>query len=301
MPHSFSKQTLALHQSPGGANYEVDVYNYQHPEAQKTVYLQGGLHGIELTGIPVIYEFMKEIEQHQLKTNFICVPQSNPMGLDSQIMGVQTGYNNLHTNHQNCWNWNRIGQLRDEPSIEGNWIRTLLELAEPADIILDLHTAGTETEAHIYAHVSQIDHAIGMGIPHLLAWEAASTSFSDTNVTAGKIALTFELSSSRSITSQRVEEGIMYLKRFFKIEPEVSGTKIWHIKGKLKKLYAPAAGVLCWKKDAGVEVKEGEVVAELYTRNGKQAIHAPWSGVFLIKYLTYAPYSRQEIGKFLID
>jgi hypothetical protein len=62
-----------------------------------------------LTGIPVVHEFMKEIEEHQLVYNFICVPLSNPMGLDSQIMGVQTGYNNLHTNQQNCWNWNRIG------------------------------------------------------------------------------------------------------------------------------------------------------------------------------------------------
>jgi predicted deacylase len=40
-----------------------------HPDATKTVYLQAGIHGIELTGIPVVHEFMKEIKAHQLVYN----------------------------------------------------------------------------------------------------------------------------------------------------------------------------------------------------------------------------------------
>jgi succinylglutamate desuccinylase len=35
----------------------------------KTVFLQEGIHGIELTGIPVVHEFMKGIEEHQLVYN----------------------------------------------------------------------------------------------------------------------------------------------------------------------------------------------------------------------------------------
>ena len=100
----FSLETLPLHSTASDATFEIDVWRYYHPDATQTVYLQAGIHGIELTGIPVVHEFMKEIEAHQLVYNFICVPLSNPMGLDSQIMGVQTGYNNLHTNQQNCWN-----------------------------------------------------------------------------------------------------------------------------------------------------------------------------------------------------
>ena len=111
MTPNFSRETLPLHSTASDATFEIDVWRYHHPDATRTVYLQAGIHGIELTGIPVVHEFMKEIEEHQLVYNFICVPLSNPMGLDSQIMGVQTGYNNLHTNQQNCWNWNRIGNL----------------------------------------------------------------------------------------------------------------------------------------------------------------------------------------------
>ena len=39
------------------------------PQCPKTVYLQAGIHGIELTGIPVVHEFMKGIEEHQLVYN----------------------------------------------------------------------------------------------------------------------------------------------------------------------------------------------------------------------------------------
>ena len=100
------------------------------------------------------------------------------MGLDSQIMGVQTGYNNIHTNQQNCWNWNRITNLKDEPSQEGRWIKTLLDLSAPADIVLDLHTAGVETVPHIYYNETEKEHVTGLGIPHLLSWEIPSDSFS---------------------------------------------------------------------------------------------------------------------------
>ena len=54
----FEKETLPVHQTASGAHYEIDVYRYDPPNSIETVYLQGGLHGIELTGIPVLYEFM---------------------------------------------------------------------------------------------------------------------------------------------------------------------------------------------------------------------------------------------------
>ena len=126
-------------------SFEIDIWEYSPPGATRCIYLQGGLHGVELTGIPVLMRFMKELEDSQYPERIICVPWSNPMGLDSQIMGQQTGYNNLHTNQQNCWNWNRITHLKDEGSLEGRWISTLLELSEEADTVLDLHTAGYET------------------------------------------------------------------------------------------------------------------------------------------------------------
>ena len=139
MIHRFQKKPHSLHQTASGMSFEIDIWEYSPPGATQCIYLQGGLHGVELTGIPVLMRFMKELEESQYPERIICVPWSNPMGLDSQIMGQQTGYNNLHTNQQNCWNWNRITHLKDEGSLEGRWISTLLELSEEADTVLDLH------------------------------------------------------------------------------------------------------------------------------------------------------------------
>ena len=296
----FFRETLPLHRTASGAAYELDVWTYAHPQATQRVYLQGGLHGIELTGIPVLHEFMREIEERQLPLHCICVPQSNPMGLDSQIMGQQVGYNNLHTNQQNCWNWNRIGQLRDEPSQEGRWIRTLLDLSAAANVVLDLHTAGGENTPHVYAHLSQIEQAQGLGVPHVLAWEAHSTSFSDTCQARGQVALTFELSASRSVTQADIDRGLNALRRFFGILPKTEDSRIWQIRTQLKKWYAPEPGILCWRVAAGTEVRAGEPIATLYTRNGPEPLKSPYSGVLLLKNPTHAPPEPQELAKVLV-
>ena len=301
MTQKFTHETLLLHSTASNTKFEIDVWRYKSPDATQTVYLQGGIHGIELTGIPVVHEFIKEIEEHQLAYNFICVPLSNPMGLDSQIMGVQTGYNNIHTNQQNCWNWNRITNLKDEPSQEGHWMKTLLDLAEPADIVLDLHTAGVEAVPHIYSHVTEIKHAEGLGIPHLLAWSKPSYSFADTHHQLGKIALTFELSSSRVVRSDWVEESLIYLRRFFGIMPKKEGSRTWQIENQLKKWYSPEGGVLCWNIDAGDSVSEGDVIASIYTRQGRVELKSPYTGVLLLKNPSHAPHERQELAKFLVE
>ncbi len=223
------------------------------------------------------------------------------MGLDSQIMGVQTGYNNIHTNQQNCWNWNRITNLKDEPSQEGHWIRTLLDLAEPADLVLDLHTAGVETVPHIYSHISETKHAEGLGIPHIISWIHPSYSFADTFHQLGKVALTFELSSSRALRSEWVEESLKYLRRFFGIMPKEEGSRTWDLGKQLKKMYSPEGGVLCWNIDAGDSVSEGDVIATLYTRQERVELKSFYNGVLLLKNPSHAPHERQELAKFLVE
>ena len=69
MTPKFTHETLPLHSTTSDATFEIDVWRYFHPDATKTVYLQAGIHGIELIGIPVVHEFMKGIEGHQLVYN----------------------------------------------------------------------------------------------------------------------------------------------------------------------------------------------------------------------------------------
>ena len=65
----FARETIPLHITASYAAFEIDVWRYFHPDATKTVYLQAGIHGIELIGIPVVHELMNKIETHQLVYN----------------------------------------------------------------------------------------------------------------------------------------------------------------------------------------------------------------------------------------
>ena len=158
-----------------------------------------------------------------------------------------------------------------------------------------------ETVPHIYYHETEKEHADGLGIPHMLAWSTPSYSFADTHHQLGKIALTFELSSSRGVRSEWVEESLMYLRRFFGILPKAEGSRTWQVESQLKKWYSPEGGVLCWHIDAGDSVSEGDVIATLYTRQGSVELKSPYTGVLLLKNPSHAPHERQELAKFLVE
>ena len=71
MTPKFSLETIPQHSTASNATFEIDVWRYFYPDATKTVYLQAGIYGIELTSIPIVNEFMKEIEGHQLVYNTV--------------------------------------------------------------------------------------------------------------------------------------------------------------------------------------------------------------------------------------
>ena len=69
MTPKFSRETIPLLSTASNATFEIDVWRYFHPDATKTVCLQAGIHGLELTRIPVVHEIVKGIEAHQMVYN----------------------------------------------------------------------------------------------------------------------------------------------------------------------------------------------------------------------------------------
>ena len=55
MTPKFSHETLPLHSTASDATFEIDAWLYFHLDTTKTVYLQAGIYGIELIGIPVVH------------------------------------------------------------------------------------------------------------------------------------------------------------------------------------------------------------------------------------------------------
>jgi predicted deacylase len=103
------------------------------------------------------------------------------------------------------------------------------------------------------------------------------------------------------ITGEDVGRGIQALQRYFGMLPKAPVAKVWSIRGHLKRWLAPSGGVLTWHRRAGEHIQQGESLATLYTRQGKQELASPYSGLLLLKNPTQAPHERQELAKFLLE
>lgn len=277
-----------------------DVYEYTNNSWWEVIYLQAGLHGNELVGTPVLYELLDYIKTNKPKINLIIVPIANPLWLDSQIMGVQTGYNNIHTNEQNCFNYNRLWEGIGEP-IEDMVVKTLFAYSKNASTIIDLHCAAHETALHIYTHKKYVDEAKQFCIPNLIVREDAGRAFEDTNVTLGKKSFTLELGPARSISDDLIQRWLNCLKNYlfawWKLLDSYTSVEVdkWY----LKKFFAPFAGFLTWHINVGDEFSNKQHIATIYTRDGKQKVHVPFDGKFLIKKPIHAPYLDQEIAQMI--
>ena len=184
--------------------------------------------------------------------------------------------------------------------MEGRWISTLLELSEEADTVLDLHTAGYETIPHVYVHHSQKELALDLGIPHLLAWDKPSSSFSDTCFQRGQKALTFELSSSRTIFESSITFGLEVLRCFFGFSKSINKTQVWNQETQMLKWYSPESGVICWHKNSGDTVSKTEPILTMFSRQGEKVFQSPYDGILLLKTPIHAPHQYQELAKFLV-
>ena len=109
------------------------------------------------------------------------------------------------------------------------------------------------------------------------------------------------MSASRAITSVDVERGIQASQRYFGIVPKAPAARVWSIREHLKRWLSPSGGVLTWHQRAGEYIQQGEPLATLYTRQGKQELASPYSGLLLLKNPTHAPHERQELAKFLLE
>ena len=83
--------------------------------------------------------------------------------------------------------------------------------------------------------------------------------------------------------------------------PKAPAARVWSIRGNLKRWLSPSGGVLTWHRRAGEYIQQGESLATLYTRQGKQELTSPYSGLLLLKNPTHAPHERQELAKFLLE
>jgi len=304
--NTFSRKTQTIHTTASWTEYNIEYYHYRPTGFSKTIYLQAWLHGTEIVWTPILYELLQKIETEQLSHRIIIVPIANPFSLDSQIMWLQTWYNNIHTNASNCLNYNRLWHWNTTP-FEAHIVKSLLDISQNADIVCDLHCAWYESAEHIYCHTDSIDLAKKFSIDNIITWQEPWSAFEDTQHTLWKKAFTLELGASRSTSKQRVTWYTDHIMKFLKHldqnanknTSETTYAGPIRSQNQLSSFYAPYGWVLVWHSEIWKRYKAGDLAAKIYTIAGIKDIHRNKDSLFLIKNAIHAPYADQEIAQYL--
>jgi len=289
--------------TPSGNSKTIKVYEISNPNSLKHIYLQAGLHGTELTGTPILFELINLIQKNPedfKDFSFTIVPICNPESTDSQIMGLQTGYNNIHTDAHNCQNYNRPN-LKKVGSIEYKHIQTLFDLSKNADVLIDLHTAGKESLWHVYCNKSLTSKAKSFGVKNIIAWDSIIGCFEDLNFEKGKETYTLECGPSRSISQTDINKGIQAILDFLKEEKQDKKFNILD-ENQIQSLKANDSGFLVWNIKVGEKFKKDQVIAQIINGvNQKTLVKAPKDGILFIKDNIHAVFENQQIAEIIIN
>lgn len=113
---TIDKQLLSLNQDIAGQEIGIPVYQLSCADNKlsKTVYIQSAVHAAEMQGSAVILKLIKQLQQCQLKANFVLVPNCNPFGRTQRAGEYLQG----RFDATNGNNWNRFYHYEEQQVIQ---------------------------------------------------------------------------------------------------------------------------------------------------------------------------------------
>ena len=254
-------ELIKIQQLPSGDALNIMAYRFKG-DGTKKVYIQANIHGPEMIGILVAKKLIQYLKTN--KTNFkelIIIPSCNPIGLNQQFIGQQTGY----VNHLTGTNWNRTYKnlsggetIKDgvtmkefkkilsenlqkrkitETDTESQLALTLQELSLDSDIIIDLHTAWGTAPQYVYGYEDYIEDTKKFGIGNIILLDRQNFSgvFDESHLypyfsnkdkikdfKIPKSVFTLELGSDCSIEEKDIESGFEKLMSYLAHEKIVT-------------------------------------------------------------------------------
>ena len=129
------KKKLALYKAVYGD--EVSVLVYTFGKGKNTLYIQGGVHGGEVTFF-ILHElvnYLKSIEE-KLDGTVTVVPICNPVSWSQRVYYYTAGKFDLYKGKD----WNR-SYPGSETTLSSRMSKKIFEIASKHECVIDLHTA----------------------------------------------------------------------------------------------------------------------------------------------------------------
>lgn len=110
MPIVFQRDDIPIRGLASGAQLTIPVFTITGDRPGRKVYIQANIHGPEIAGIGAIHVLLGILRQQaHISGSLVVVPSVNPVGLDTKVNGLQTGY--ADPNETIVGNFNRIYSL----------------------------------------------------------------------------------------------------------------------------------------------------------------------------------------------
>lgn len=317
-------QTIQIAAASPGTSHHLTVHRFGASGARPCVYIQAALHADEIPGMICARALRRELlaieAAGDLEGEVVLVPAANPLGLAQQVLGQPVGRFSLGDGG----NFNRefpalgeglIARIGDrlgyEPEANAALIRqalieeldarqaltaaehlktTLLGLALPADLVLDLH-CDAEAAMHLYTHTASVEIfaplAAFLGARAVLLaevsggdpfdeavsrpWAEIARAFPDKPIPFGCHSVTVELRGQRDVDHAMADRDAAAILACLRHAGAIAGAPPALPEALCRPtaleasepITAPSSGILIYRREIGESVSAGEVIAEI--------------------------------------
>lgn len=269
------------------------------------VHLQAGVHADEIAGMLVLHKLLEKLCEAEaagrLRGTVTVVPQANPLGLVQFCQGRLVGRFHEATNRNFNRGFNVSANMLNAQTAVDTWQKTLLQLASPAEIILDLHT-DAEAVPYVYVHrrfEQAASDLLGALEPELaIVWDdeddgafegAIVSGWMRGAQTDGRLVATLELRGQSDVSDALSGQDASGLYAFLcgrGVVDEDVAPAVW--RGEtvpiqhMETVLAPVAGIVVYERELGARLEAGERFARIVAHPGDPAsehvLHAPQAG-----------------------
>jgi uncharacterized protein len=343
-----------------GISSQLTVHRFGKPGARPAVYIQAALHADEIPGMICAVELRRELlvreEAGEISGEIILVPVANPIGLAQDVLGNPIGrfdladggnFNRgfpslgpalakvvdgkLGANAQKNVALVRVALARllaDHPAgtAAEHLKKTLMGLALPCDLVLDLH-CDAEASMHLYTHAASAETfgplSARLGCTAFLLAENSGGDPFDEAVSRPWFELaadhpgapipfacqstTVELRGQGDVSPDLARADAAAILGFLQDVGVLGGPRVpgpaplcepTPLSASLP-LVAPVSGILVYRCAVGLRVAEGEVLAEITdpVSGHVTAIVSPCAGMFFARTALRFVKPGRRIGK----
>nr|WP_180206376.1 succinylglutamate desuccinylase/aspartoacylase family protein [Pseudomonas sp. SbOxS1]NYU06611.1 succinylglutamate desuccinylase/aspartoacylase family protein [Pseudomonas sp. SbOxS1] len=289
----------------------VGAWRFEGANGGPKVHLQAGVHADEIAGMLVLHLLMQRLEvaesQGRLKGSVTVVPQANPLGIGQFRQGRILG--RFHDGSGQNFNrgFDQSAAMEQPSTNVQEWQQKLVQLAAPADVMLDLHT-DDEALPYLYVHRSfwprgrELAAALQMDVA--IIWDdGGDGSFEETIIapwlrdgtTGHRMAATLELRGQGDVSDRFAEQDAQGLYTWlcgYGVIDDTLSPADWPVEavemGHMETILAPHPGVLIFEKELGDLVEQGQRFARILRRPGDTSsevvLYAEQTGRLVTRY-----------------